>query len=382
MKLGLLRTIRDYRRFTGLPPAARAITFYAEEGSAWGHLGPIVETLTSEYGIEVAYLTSSPDDPILEIAPKGVHAFFIGTGTVRTLAFINLSVPVCVMTMPDLETFHLKRSRSVGTHYVYVFHSMVSTHMIYRPEAFDHYDSLLCVGPHHLAEVREREAVMELPHKKLVEHGYGRLDTILRDSPSNDGPSWPDRPLRVLVAPTWAPEGLLERHGEALIDALRDSDFEVVIRPHPETARRRPDAIEKIRATMSDRMVLETSMASRDSLLRSDVMIGDWSGAALEYAFGLERPVLFIDVPQKVNNPDYERLTCVPVEVSIRSEIGRVLSPRALDELPTALEDIAANAADFRERIKHWRERTVFHVGNSGAVGAKYLARLAREATP
>ena len=32
-------------------------------------------------------------------------------------------------------------------------------------------------------------------------------------------------------------------------------------------------------------------------------MVSDWSGAALEYSFGLKKPVIFLDLPKKVNNP-------------------------------------------------------------------------------
>mgnify|MGYP003326545469 CR=1 FL=1 len=46
-------------------------------------------------------------------------------------------------------------------------------------------------------------------------------------------------------------------------------------------------------------------MSTQESLHRSDLMISDWSGAALDYALGLNKPVLFIDVPRKVNNLDY-----------------------------------------------------------------------------
>jgi hypothetical protein len=47
----------------------------------------------------------------------------------------------------------------------------------------------------------------------------------------------------------------------------------------------------------------------------------DWSGVAMEFAFGLEKPVLFIDVPRKVNNPEYKTLRAVPLEVSYRDQI-------------------------------------------------------------
>ncbi|MNG16310.1 hypothetical protein D3C84_1002110 [compost metagenome] len=54
------------------------------------------------------------------------------------------------------------------------------------------------------------------------------------------------------------------------------------------------------------------------SLLSSDIMLSDWSGAALEFAFGLERPVIFADVPRKVLNPDYTQIGLEPLEVQIR----------------------------------------------------------------
>jgi YidC/Oxa1 family membrane protein insertase len=54
-------------------------------------------------------------------------------------------------------------------------------------------------------------------------------------------------------------------------------------------------------------------------------MITDWSGASIEYAFTLERPVLFIDVPKKIHNPDYEKLPEIPLEISIRDKIGEII---------------------------------------------------------
>ena len=54
------------------------------------------------------------------------------------------------------------------------------------------------------------------------------------------------------------------------------------------------------------------------------MMVSDWSGAAIEYAFALEKPVIFCDVPRKVNNPDYQEIDREPIEVSIREKIGTI----------------------------------------------------------
>jgi YidC/Oxa1 family membrane protein insertase len=106
-------------------------------------------------------------------------------------------------------------------------------------------------------------------------------------------------------------------------------------------------------------------------------MISDWSGAALEYAFGLERPVVFIDVPRKVLNPHYQELSAVPMEVSLREEIGAVVPVDSLDQVPSQIERLCGDPSGQRERLRSLREKWVYNVGRSGAVGAEYIAGAA-----
>lgn len=382
LKLDFLRSWREVSRFTALPEAERALVFYAESHASWVHFAPIVEHLTGALDRRVAYVTSSREDPILTTDNARIRPFFIGEGAACTYWFMNLRAGVAVLTMPDLESFHKKRSRVAPVHYAYVFHSMVSTHMIYRPGAFDHYDTLFAVGPHHLAELRAAEAAAGLEPRRIVEHGYGRLDTLLAAAPepSKLAPPQGNTPPRVLVAPSWGPEGLLESRGEALVEGLLAAGCQVIVRPHPETGKRWPQTLERLERFRRDECFeLETDIASQDSLLTSHLMVSDWSGAALEYAFGLERPVLFIDVERKINNPAYDELGIEPLEVAIRAQIGEVLPPDRLDEIGAAIGRLVAAPEAWRDRIRAARERTVFHVGRSGAVAAEELARLADE---
>lgn len=64
--------------------------------------------------------------------------------------------------------------------------------------------------------------------------------------------------------------------------------------------------------------------SGQDTLHEPYLMISDWSGAALDYAFGLNKPVLFVDVPRKVNNSDYGDLEIESFESAIREKIGMV----------------------------------------------------------
>ena len=134
--------------------------------------------------------------------------------------------------------------RSDRNDYVYVFHSMVSTHMIYEPDGFDHYDTvLLCRGRTWSTRSAAREELYGLPAKELVEHGYGRLDAILatRRDPSPDaGRRTAGRAHRTVVGPD---VHLRDVRRAKSCAALLDAGYEVIARPHPMTAKKTPKAI-------------------------------------------------------------------------------------------------------------------------------------------
>jgi YidC/Oxa1 family membrane protein insertase len=367
----VLRNLRHHLRFAAQPADRRRLVVYSEGPAYWPHLGPVLQALLARSGPHIAYVSSSPDDPGVALVHPRLDTYVIGEGHVRTLFFGGLQADLLLMTMPDLNTFHIKRS--AGTrHCAYLHHSLVSSHMAYRPGAFDHFDSVLCVGPHHVDEMRAIEARQGLPSKTLVPHGYGRLDAIL--AASHEDLRQPGQPL-VLVAPSWGPEGLLECHADALMRSLAGSAWRVVVRPHPQTLRLAPQAIACVRqwCERSANISLETSVAGHDSLRRASVMVSDWSGAAFDFALGLERPVVFVDVPRKVNNPAYSQLGIEPIEVFARSQLGCVTSLENLAHLPQHLDLAVSDQAAFRAMVRRFRDRWVFNVGRSAEAAADWL---------
>ncbi len=349
--------------------------FYAEDRRARHYFAAIIRHLTGPLGRAVCYLTSDADDPILRESGERLSAFFIGTGTLRTLVFTTLAADVMVMTMPDLQTFHLKRSHVHDVHYVYVFHALVSTHMVYRPAAFDAFDTVLCAGPHHRHEIRARERCSGLPPKHLVPHGYGALDDLLARADRTG----PPRRKCVVVAPSWGPGGLLENHARAVLQPLLSSGWQVIVRPHPRTLERRPDVHRLLRQWSGEArgLVLDDAADSRRSWADAELMISDWSGAALEYAFAYRRPVLYVDVPRKVNNPGYSAVAIEPLEVGLRQRLGSVLPIAGLGGLTEALNDLRHDAGPIRQRIESVRRQVVFNLGCSGPAGAACIAALA-----
>lgn len=371
-----LREWRELFRFRSISSDARSIVFYAENAGSWRYFEPIISELVESHGKQICYVTSSIDDPVLRNQDSSVQSFCIGLGSARTLWFKTLQAGVAVMTMPDLENYYIKRSKH-PVHYIYAYHSIVSTHMVYRRGAFDHFDSILCVGPHHRDEIRAAEQLYGLKPKMLIEAGYGLLDSILRSKEMTTAETPPvgGGGKRVLIAPSWGEDGLLETYGLELVEVLLRAGHRVTVRPHVMTMRHRPELMTRMseRFATSQDFRLELDLTCQGTVQATDVMISDWSGAALEYAFGLERPVIFVDVPRKVNNPDYEKIPCVPVEVKLRSEIGELVSPGRLSDVPALVNKLCQNPELWKDRIRELRTRWIYNVGTSGKVAAAHI---------
>ena len=85
---------------------------------------------------------------------------------------MKMDADVVVMTMPDIENYHIKRSYiRKDINYVYVPHGMDSLNMTMRTGSMDHYDSVLCTGKIQKEEIEKTEEVYNLPKKELVEWG-------------------------------------------------------------------------------------------------------------------------------------------------------------------------------------------------------------------
>ena len=332
--IGFIRHLQEAMRFMQLPKEQRRLVFYSEGGDYWVHLEGLIQEILAASNIPICYISSGYNDPGLLLKHDNYQSFKIDEGFVRNWLFENIDTDIMIMTMPDLHQYQVKRSK-YKVHYIYIQHSLVSLHMIYRKGAFDHYDTIFCAGPHHVKEIRAMEGKYNLPAKNLVEHGYGRLDSIIEESEKCPKKVKVDgEPLHILIAPTWGSEGTIESGiGEIIVDKLMAEGYKVTLRPHPQTVKFAKAKIDNILKKYSRNKMFsyEANIAGQESLHISNVMISDWSGAALDYAFGLSKPVWFVDVPRKVNNLDYEELGIEPFEVMIREKIGVVLDMENID---------------------------------------------------
>jgi hypothetical protein len=374
-----LQIWRAYRAFKALPVTAKRIVFYSESGQDWHHFAPVIDQLTRVLAEDVVYLTSDPGDPGLQQANEHLTGFCIGNGLIRTICFQWLEAGVCAMTMVDFNKLQLKRSVNPVT-YAFMFHSLISVHMADHEDSYDYYDAILCAGPHQMREVRKREEMLGLDAKQLFEHGYHRLEELMANRraalPWNS-----EAEIHVLVAPSWGDETILNICGMELVDVLINAGFRVTLRPHYQTRWITPQHIDLIaeKYRSHPQFSLMEQMGESDSLFDSHVMITDWSGAGMDYGMGLEKPVLYIDVPAKARNDWWPQLGMEPFESYVRDKIGAIVAPNQLEEMPRKILELLAEPEAFRANVGKLRDEWVFNLGHSAEAAAKALAQLAQE---
>tara|TARA_B100000902_G_scaffold396941_1_gene459252 strand:+ start:968 stop:2161 length:1194 start_codon:yes stop_codon:yes gene_type:complete len=363
--------------FKRLKPQSRKIVFYAEDAQSQNFLFDLAKELLVKFDQEVCYLTSDIDDSILSLDKyyNNLHAHYIGDGFLRTWLFTSLEADLMVMTMPDLETFHLKRSAVYNVHYLYIFHALVSTHSAYRLGAFDSYDTVFCVGPHQIKEIRQTEKFYNLNKKNIFRDGYRPLEYLM-----NENNQFNKKPLKrpsILIAPSWGSNNIFEHCMDTLLDILLELDIQLTIRPHPMTIRHHKKKLAVLNHSYQHKQnfCIQTNIHNRDILFQSDLLITDWSGIGIEYGIGLKKPVIYIDTPQKVHNPEADKINLSPIENEIRSEIGKIVNIDDLSNIHCYIYELLKEYDE--DKIIETKEKYLFTKKNSLKKSAKRILSIA-----
>lgn len=368
-----LKPICDFIRFFKIDKRNRNIVFYSENESFYNFFSGMIDILTNHYDKTIYYVTSSPSDPILSTTNKRIIPFYIGAGSIRTIFFALYNSPLMILTMTDLNIFHIKRSPH-KVNYIFVPHNILSIHMVFRKKAFNYYDTFFCAGPHHNKEIEETKKIYQLENIKTFNFGYSKIDQLLRNKNKNLNNAKTEKIL--IVAPSWGNNCILEKYGEALLSILVTSKWRIIIRPHPDTVRLFKNEYSKLKDKYVKSFQFEENISGMESFHKASIMISDWSGAALEFAFGLEKPVIFIDVPKKINNPDYKLYENMPIEISLRSKLGEVVPISEIASINNKIDYVFENRETYRQAIIKERVRGLYNVGNSSARGADYINKL------
>lgn len=362
----------DYKRFFSV--VNKHLVFYSESKGFFKYFAGFIEYILDHTNITIHYITGDPDDSIFDLEKENqqIRAYYIGDNRLITL-MMKMDADVVCMTMPDLENYHIKRSYvRDDVEYFFIPHGVGSNNLTMRRGCTDHFDTVFCAGPHQKKEEEEFAALYQLSKRNLVEAGYPLIDdmrAVWRLSEHTEH----DR-KKILIAPSWQKDNIVDSCLEELLSQFECLPYEVIVRPHPQEVRLKQEYMDRLKQKYAMFGIeIQTDFTSNNPVLEADLLITDWSDISWEYAFTTLKPVLYINTPMKVMNPEYQKLHTVPINISLRDEIGISINLDELSRIPETAEYLLSHTSEYQEKIDSLAHYYIYNLDSSAEVGGKYI---------
>lgn len=203
---------------------------------------------------------------------------------------------------------------------IHMPHSLISLHMAYPSNAFEAFDCLFAAGPHHVEEWSR----ISRSNQDVYAVGYGKLDLM-------KGQKFFLDEKKILIAPSWGKNNLLETSGKELIQKLIENNYKVILRPHPMFFIEKKKILEGIISEFPD-LEIESSLEDKnEAIYTSSILITDYSGISFEYVALHSRRVIFVDTEPKKFNEKWKTYKLNPIELSMRDRVGFSCKNNLLD---------------------------------------------------
>ena len=367
------RAKADYKRFFSIEN--KHLVFYSESNGFYKYFKGMIEYILEYTNIPVHYITSDPNDQIFELAKTNdqIKPYFIDPITLITL-MMKMDADVVVMTMPDLETYQIKRSYvRKDIEYINVSHGMGSLNLTFRKGALDHFDTVYASGKHQKEEIEKQEEYYHLPKKRIIEGGYPLLDDMRASYAKM--PKVVHEKKQILIAPSWQKDNIVDSCLDEILNQLKGHGYQITVRPHPQHVRHMPEKMEQLKQKFANDhdIEIQTDFSKTSNVFEADLMITDWSDISHEFAYTTYKPVLFIDTPMKIMNPEYQNIDTVPINIWVRNEIGMVVELDKLDEIPEKVDYMLNHTEEYHERIDRLVHEYVYHLDESAPYDAQYI---------
>lgn len=368
------REKEDYQKFFSVK--GMKLMFYSEQNGFYKYYAGMIDYICEHSDIDIHYVTSDPDDNIFKDTRPQIKPYYIASNKRLIPLFMKLDCDMCVMTMPDLEKYHIKRSRlRKDVQYVYTFHGMGSTALTLRKGALDWYDTVFAVGPDCMNELRDSEELYNTPKKRIVETGYPIIDEMIEKYESTEHKA--NEVPQILIAPSWQPDNIIDSCIDNILEELAKTDYHIIVRPHPQQVRHEPEKFEVMTEKFKENKNIEiqTDFSSNNPVMESDILITDWSDISWEFAFVTKRPVLFINTPMKIMNTEWDKIKTKPINITLRNVIGVSLETNEIDKIGKTVGELLANKEQYRETITNTLHEHVYNVGKSRQLCGKYIVK-------
>jgi len=368
---------QDYKRFFSI--VNKHLVFYSESNGFYKYYKGIIEYLLKNTNITIHYITSDYNDNIFKLEKENsqIKAYYIEEKKLITL-MMKMDADVVVMTMPDLQNYHIKRSYvRKDIEYLYIPHCMDSMNLTMRKGSTDHFDTIFVTNKYQEEEETKANLVHHL-NRKIVKWGYTLLDDMIDDYNKNKKIN---KQKTILIAPSWQKDNIVDLCLDDILNNLKNTDYKIIVRPHPQHVRHMKEKFEQLKELYKNNknIVIQTDFSSNDTVFNADLMISDWSAIAHEYAYTTKKPVLFIDTPMKIMNPDYKDLNIEPINIWSREKIGKVIKTKEINKISKTIDEMLKNNDKYKDKITKLVDDSVYNIGCSDKVGAEYIIKTIQD---
>ncbi len=361
----------DYKKFFKV--INKHLVFYSESNGFYKYYKGMIDYILNNTNLTIHYITSDYNDNIFKLEKENpkIKAYYIEEKKLIPL-MMKMDADVVVMTMPDLEIYHIKRSYyRKDINYIFIPHDQGSSNLTLRPHATDHFDTIFTTGKHQKDEEVAFNKKYNLK-RNIVECGFPLLDDMISAYKEKK----PEKKKTVLIAPSWQKDNIVDLCLDKILNNIKDEDYKIIVRPHPQHVRHMKEKFEKMKQEYADNKNIEiqTDFSSTDTVFNADLIVTDWSGIGFEYAFTTKKPVLYIDTPMKIMNPNYKDIDVEPINIWSRNEIGKSLKVEELDDkVKDTIKELLDSKDKYKKKITKMIDEYVYNLGNSAEVGAKYI---------
>ena len=343
---------------------------FSDDKRYWSVFEPICREFDRR-GIDMVYMTASPDDPALQNPYEHIKGEFIGKNN-RAFAKMNfLNAGIVLSTTPGLEVYQWKRSKNVQ-YYVHMQHA-ANDISGYRMFGVDYFDAVMLSGEYQVQEVRDLEKIRGLPEKDLIKIGIPYMDEMAKRLQAAE-PGEGKQERAVLLAPSWGKSSIFQKYGGKIIEVLLKKGYHIIVSQHPLSFTSEKETIEKIMQDYpaSDQLEWNRDNDNFEVLKRADILISDFSGIIFDFSLVYDKPVIYADT-EFDNSPydawwldtPYWTFTALP-------RIGQKLTMDNLDSLKSMIDECIQNPK-YAQGRREAREETWEHRGEGTKRAVEYL---------
>ena len=347
------------------------IVIFAESKRYWNVFEPLLDEFEKRKQ-KVTYLTGSEDDPVFDKEYKYVTGEFIGEGNKAFSKLNLLNATLVLSTTPSLDVFQWKRSKNVDC-YVHIFHAPNDV-TLYRMFGTDHYDALIVSGKYQEEQIRKLEEIRSIKPRDIEICGIPYMDEMKKRLQKDDNA--PDHKRTVLLAPSWGESGILSKYGDTMIDALIDTGYKVIIRPHPQSFSAEKDLIDRLMTKYNDKDKVEWNRDNDnfEVLRSSDVLISDFSGVLFDFSLVFDKPVIY--TKSRFDNSPYDAYWIDdPLwTFEILPDLGLELNDDNAGEIKTLIDRCIEDPSFAAGRDKA-RSETWMHMGEGATRSVDFVLK-------